>query len=59
MPPLKQPGRVEFIALAALLMSTAAMSIDFVLPALGILVNDICGRTPACGIDWHHPIRLR
>jgi len=38
---LAQPARTEFVALCALLMSTISMSVDFMLPALGELANDL------------------
>ena len=37
----KAPGRIEFVALCAVLMSTVALSIDIMLPALGRMAGDL------------------
>jgi len=43
MAPTQQTGRTEFIALTALLMSTVALSIVLMLPALGSIATDLNG----------------
>lgn len=37
----KGPGRIELVAIAAILMATVALSIDIMLPALGEMGRDL------------------
>lgn len=42
--PARQPGQGEFIALVAFLMALVAMSIDSMLPALGVIASELGAR---------------